>query len=178
MHNNEYHGKILRMLISNYYRGKTTTRQDIKSLLSVSMGELKEIIIQANYYLKNFGLELVGIENNEEATELDAERYFIRKTYCNKEVSKVTEDEKCLFTVFEIIKTHGNRLENKMLETISKSNIFTNMDINEVFKKYKNNGYIRKTNVNDEDIYWSLGWRYHVEFKNSCEIAKHALFKN
>lgn len=163
---NEYLGKITRLLIENHNKNRPVPKKEIADVLKISTKSLEDILELIPAFLKKIGLQIAGITQNEVVQIKNGEKLFLRKIY-KEEVKKSklipTQEERMLFTVFSAIQLENNKFEESKIEILKMSPCFDQVKIIEFLAKCKANGYLT-SKIENENVFWSLGWRFYVEY--------------
>lgn len=171
----EYIGKISKLLIESHRKNKTLDKVEIRNELAVSLPELNSLLYKTQEYLSFLGLEMVGISPTQTVPIDEGKKFFVRKQYMdeNKRIKmSINIEDKKLFIIISAIQLENNRMhEDKKIE-IQKCKYFKDIDINVYMNGLRTSGYIQAFKENDFS-YWSLGWRYYVEYSDCFDIFEY-----
>lgn len=172
----EYCGGVIRYLIENHRKGRPTPKAELRSTFDLHSNQINGLLQKTQEYLLQFGLEIVGLSSGRNICPIpDSDKLFMRKIFresVKRAKITVSLEEKRLYTVFSLIQLEDNNMEEARLSQIQKCKYFHSVGISEFFKKYKMLGYVdcRRT---EDACFWSLGWRFYVEFGDSFDIVDH-----
>lgn len=170
----EYCGKLIRLLIDNHRRNRLISKLEIRDIFKLDVLDLNLLLKHLREYLEKLGLELVGISDLKICNVESAKKLFLRKLF--REIKEedahleATLEEKRLFTVFSLIQLENNNLDERKFNQIRGCKYFANIKLEDVFSKAKSHGYLISRKV-DDNIFWSLGWRFYSEYADSLDVV-------
>lgn len=177
----EYYGKLMRYLIDNHNKNRLVNRQEIRDMFLINNSETNNLINQTQSFMSQFGLEIIGFSELETTEISRAQKFFIRRTESSetnentdslkRQRMTVSEDERCLFTIFSLIQIEKNMLEEQKLLRIK--TLHNNLE--EFIKENKNLGYFMQKRENDIS-YLIYGWRFYAEYGEDFDIIEY--YKN
>lgn len=172
----EYSGKVVRLMMGNHGRHRATPKAEIAELLSVPSSKVNTVLLHASSYVAGFDLEIVGAGCDEDGRQIElADRVFLRRKQARDGKQArlaASDDEKRLYLLFSLIQVEGNSLRNDRLEAVGASRYFDEVDIGDFMKGQRGCGYVASKKV-DDVLFWSLGWRYYVEFHDFFDVVAH-----
>lgn len=175
----EYSGKIVRYLMENHNKNRLVPKDEIKKLFLIRNEIFESVLVDTQDFLLKIGLEMAGINSNTVVPLKEAKKLFLRKINDDVvskkfKISPSVEDT-MMYMAFAAIQLENDRFEESKFEILQKSAYFNNVNIRDVFAKYKMDGYLKCYKENDLEI-WSLGWRFYVEYCDSFDVLDY--FKN
>ena len=171
----EYVGKMAKLLIEKHRMNKPLDKMEIKKELAIPMEEVNRLLYNTQEYLQMLGLEMIGISSTQSVPIDESKKLFIRKLYIedSKRVKvTINIDERRLFIIISAIQLENNHMHEDKIPEIQRCTHFTGMDLNSYMNSLKTAGYLSNTKEN-EIGYWSLGWRYYVEYGDCFDIFEY-----
>lgn len=166
-------GKVMRLFISNHSKNKLTSKQEIRSLLSINKAEYDKLMISISEYASILGLEVVGVESEGLKPIASAEKFFVRKVknQISQETKSASTFEKKLFLIFAALRIEKNAMEDETIEKLGTCKLFNDCAIKTFVKELKSMGYV-SSKISDDKNIWSYGWRFYVEYEEALELSE------
>lgn len=168
----DYIGKIAKLLIENHRKNRAIERMEIKSILAIQMIELNKLLYQTQEYFNMMGLEIIGISPTQIVAIDEAKKLFVRRMpgEDSKRVkSSANAEEKKLFTILSAVQLENNHMHEETILEIQKCKIFNKVDLLGFMTGMKTAGFLTN-NKENEVTFWSLGWRFYVEYCDCFDI--------
>lgn len=171
-----HQGVLARMLIDNHLRHRATPKTEIKGILGIKKENMAEILTELDKFMNGMGLRLAGVHAGQVAPIEKSDKLFVvRKEGKREKHEKLTLQELQRYFIFTAIHIEKLILNNEALQKIKKCVFFKDCDVAEVMKREKMYGYIT-TAKEGEEIVWTVGWRFYVEY-SGCGNIKESMLK-
>lgn len=172
----EWCGKAARLLINNHLRNRPTAKAEVKAFVGVTNSGLNAFLGNLQAFVNELSLELVGLHRGRIVPIEKCDKLFLRRVRSQTNVTEPEQAElsieiKQRYLLFSILQVENSTVEEKSLDVLKNCEYFKDAEVREALKREKALGYLSSVN-NGEDILWSLGWRYYVEYGDVFDVVE------